>query len=489
MSITTEPATPRHEASALLGPLDTPEAPQSLDGADIRADARALDPSTEAAAYLAASRLDGVPRLAFWRDSWHGWRAGAYREIPPSEIRADLVRWLAPRCHHLNSRVTTNVLDCLQALALVPGWVDQPSWREDAEPPHPPQWPPGEIMAARNLLVHLPSFLAQREYSIQPTPRFFGAAALDYDFDENAPRPVEWLRFLTSLWPGSQEQSTLLQDWFGYLLTPDTSHQTILVAIGPDRSGKGTIARVARALIGAANVACPTLASLETKFGLGPLLGKSLAIISDARLSPRADGPLVSQRLMSISGEDTLSIDRKNLEPITAKLPTRLMILANELPRLRDNSGSLARRMLLLRMERSFYQQEDRALSAKLFDELPGILMWAIDGWRRLSERGYFVQPDNGYDLINDLDDLASPIRAFIKERCEVHGEGRVTARDLFAAWCAWCAANGRQNCENVQTFGRKLKAALPRLSTICPRASGRRPRTYVGIHLPEDDD
>lgn len=488
MSITQVRATPLHDRSAPLAPRDPAVAPPALDDRHVPPDARTLDPATEAAAYLDACRLDGVPRLAFWRESWHAWRAGAYREIPPHEMRADLVRWLTPRCHHLNSRVTSNVLDCLRALALVPCWVDQPSWREEAGPPPPLCWPAGEIVSARNVLVHLPSLLAQRDYSIQPTPRFFGAAALDYDFDQNAPSPVEWLRFLDSLWPGAQEQSTLLQDWFGYLLTPDTSHQMILVAIGPDRSGKGTIARVARSLFGAANVACPTLASLGDKFGLAPLLGKSLAIISDARLSPGTDSAMVSQRLLSISGEDALSIDRKDLEPITVKLPTRLMILANELPRLSDNSGSLARRMLLLRMERSFFQREDRALSAKLFDELPGILMWAIEGWRRLSDRGYFVQPEGGYDLIDDLDDIASPIRAFIKERCEIQGERRVAAKDLFAAWCAWCAANGRQNRGNVQTFGRKLKAALPNLYTVCPRASGRRPRTYVGIHLPDDD-
>ena len=53
--------------------------------------------------------------------------------------------------------------------------------------------------------------------------------------------------------------------------------------VGPKRSGKGTIARVLRKLIGERNVAGPTLSSLGGPFGLQPLLGKSGAIISDAR--------------------------------------------------------------------------------------------------------------------------------------------------------------------------------------------------------------
>ena len=37
-------------------------------------------------------------------------------------------------------------------------------------------------------------------------------------------------------------------------------------------------------MIGRGHVANPTLSSLGTEFGLAPLLGKSLAVIGDARL-------------------------------------------------------------------------------------------------------------------------------------------------------------------------------------------------------------
>ena len=170
--------------------------------------------------------------------------------------------------------------------------------------------------------------------------------------------------------------------------------------VGPKRSGKGTIARVIRALIGPANACGPTLASLSTNFGLWPFLGKSLAIVSDARLSGRTDSQIVVERLLSISGEDALTIDRKNLEPVTGKLPTRIMLLSNELPRLGDSSVPLAGRMLLLRLRESFYGREDHALTDKLLSELPGILNWAIVGWSTLRGRGRFAQPESAADLL-----------------------------------------------------------------------------------------
>ena len=120
----------------------------------------------------------------------------------------------------------------------------------------------------------------------------------------------------------------------GYILGGDTSQQKIPLFVGPKRAGKGTIARVLTGLLGAHNVAAPTLASLSTNFGLSPLIGKPLALISDARLSGRSDSSVVVERLLSISGEDSLTIDRKYLDQWTGRLPTRLALMTNELPQL-----------------------------------------------------------------------------------------------------------------------------------------------------------
>jgi putative DNA primase/helicase len=216
-----------------------------------------------------------------------------------------------------------------------------------------------------------------------PTPRFFSPNCLDFDFDLQARAPAAWLQFLAELWPEDAQSIATLQDWFGYLLTPDTRHQKILMLVGPKRSGKGTIARVIRGFVGEENVACPTLSSLGTNFGLWPLLGRTVAMIPDARLSGRTDAAAVAERLLSISGEDAQTIDRKFLPPVNAKLCARFMLLMNELPRLNDASGALPGRMVLLRLTRSWYGQEDTALTDRLLAELPGILLWAIAGWQR----------------------------------------------------------------------------------------------------------
>src|SRR5690606_982696 len=95
------------------------------------------------------------------------------------------------------------------------------------------------------------------------------------------------------------------------------------------------------------NVAAPTLASLATPFGRWPLIGKSLALIGDARLGGRSDVSQVVEILLSISGEDPQTIDRKHRVPWSGILPTRFMILSNEIPRFTDASDALTARMLM----------------------------------------------------------------------------------------------------------------------------------------------
>ena len=275
-----------------------------------------------------------------------------------------------------------------------------------------------------------------------------------------------------------------MQEWFGYCLTNDTRQQKILMIVGPKRSGKGTIARVQREVIGPANCCGPTLAGMGTNFGLWPLLGTSLAIISDARLSGRTDSQIVVERLLSISGEDALTIDRKNLEPVTCKLPTRMMILSNELPRLGDSSGALAGRMILLRLRESFYGREDHGLTDRLLKELPGILNWAITGWIRLRQRGRFVQPESAAELLGELHDISSPIGEFIRECCILGSVYHVARSDLFGRYKEWCEAKGRSHPEDETGFGRNLRAAIPSLGDSQHRIDGHPVRFYEGIGL-----
>lgn len=369
-----------------------------------------------------------------------------------------------------------NLLDAVRAQTHTPH--RPPAWLKggDSKPD------PAHLLVAPNGVFHLHHGGAS--LVCPPTPNLFATNAIGYPFDQNAPEPVALFKFLSELWGDDEQCIQLLQEWFGYVLTADTSLQKILMLIGPPRSGKGTLMRVLMHLIGVENACAPTLAGIGTNFGLWPMIDKRLAVVSDARLSNRTDQGIVTERLLSISGEDFITIDRKNRTPLTLKLSARIVLCTNELPRLADASGALANRFLILPLTKSYLGHEDPRLTEKLLAELPGILRWAVEGWQRLQARGHFLQPDSGRQAIEEMAELSSPITAFISECCVVQPGQRVQVHDLFEAWTAWCKEQGRESAGNVQVFGRDLRAAKPGIVRRQQTIDDKRVGVFNGIGL-----
>lgn len=414
------------------------------------------------------------------------WKNNRFVEIEEEALKNTLQTWLHRAMRYVFNRSTDELeliefdsnpatikaaLDSIRFFTHLAVTVPTPSWlAEDSTLPKP-----SEILPCFSTLLHLPTMTR-----FNSTPLFFTTSALDFDPDPHAPWPLNWLRFLHELFEDDIESQDLLQDWFGYCLTGNTSLQKMLLIVGPRRSGKGTIARVLARLIREGNVCGPTTSSLAGTFGLQPLIGKTLAIVSDARFSGENIATVV-ERLLCISGEDALTIDRKFLSSVTMKLPTRFTFLTNELPRLSDASGALAGRFVILRTTQSFFGQEDPALTEKLLLELPGILNWAIEGWRRLRDRGRFVMPQSVEDAVQDMEDLSSPVGAFVRDECIVEPGLRIDAGDLYQAWERWCEKDGRDRATTHQRFGRDLAAAVP--GVICRRGT-HNVRFYTGISL-----
>jgi len=444
------------------------------------------DPMPNARRFVAENyQHEEHDRLVHHGGSFKHWDGTSWPEVDDRALRASMY-------HHFDGtfyrdakgnarpfqptmRKVADLVDALRAVVHLSTATTAPAWL--GAPPAPA--PATETVSCLNGLLHIPT------RTLYPhSPQFYVHHSVPFPFEAAAPPPARWLRFLDELWPDDQQSKDTLAEILGYLVAGDTRQQKIFGLIGPRRSGKGTIARVATGLVGRHNVAGPTISGLATNFGLQELIGKPVAIVSDARL--RADQAILTERLLSISGEDTLTIDRKYKDPWTGKLPTRFLILSNELPRLNDSSGALASRFILLQFTTSFYGRENTALTDELLAERPAILNWALDGFERLVRRGRFEQPTSAAEALREMEDLGSPTAAFVRDRCAL-GPHEVAVDDLYGAWRSWCADNGHDRPGTKQTFGRDLRAAVPGLKQRQPRDGGDRVRTYVGIRLGGD--
>jgi hypothetical protein len=226
-------------------------------------------------------RPEAGPTLLIWRGDWMSWRTTHWEELDPAQLRSHAYRSLSAATYEHDTPGGTvirpwnpdrgkvgNMMAALAALAHCPAAVDAPSWIGNGAS----ETSASQLISCANGLFDLD----QRKL-VDHTPSLFNFVSVPFDYDPAAAEPTAWLEFLTSLWADDPDSIMLLQEFFGYVLSGRTDMHKMLTLIGPVRGGKGTIARILTKLVGAGNAVGPTLASLNSNFGLSPLLGKSLA--------------------------------------------------------------------------------------------------------------------------------------------------------------------------------------------------------------------
>jgi putative DNA primase/helicase len=509
------PGKPSYVAPA-ASPSPLPGSATQASGAADQCRGQEEDSHRLARLFLGGYNHPDGPTLWRWQGEFWTWQGSYYREVTQGELHdevtgvverefariyeLDMERWRQqadaaqaagekppkePRKRSVGTRLIGDVIQAVRSLSSLPvaDTPSQPAWI--GEPVD--GWGPRDILPAKNGLIHLPSFIAGRDYLIPHTPAFFNAYAVDYDVVRGAAMPYHWCRFLASIFPDSPESVETLQEIFGCILCGDLSHQKIFMLLGPPRSGKGTIAAVLRKLIGETNTCNPTLAGLATNFGASALIGKPLAVVGDCRISGRTDKAAIVEKLLSISGGDAQTIDRKFREPISLVLPTQFLVLSNEFPALRDQSGAFISRLLIIATTISFLGREDKGLFGRLLPELSGIAEWAIEGWKRLRERGHVIQPDLD-GLLEEIEDVSSPVKAFIRDCCILDPAASEGMDNLFAAWERWNESRKMQATNRVH-FSRALRSAAPGIQKVHLGSNGARVHGYRGLRLTNSTD
>jgi hypothetical protein len=91
---------------------------------------------------------------------------------------------------------------------------------------------------------------------------------------------------------------------------------------------------------------------------------------------------------------------------------------------------------MLLMLSRSWLGKEDHELEQRLHVELPGILNWALAGLERLTidNDNRFTRLASAEEAITTMRDLASPVAAFVREKCEINANNDIEVDLLYSA-------------------------------------------------------
>jgi putative DNA primase/helicase len=398
-------------------------------------------------------RDEARPHLLYFQDKWLAWKQSHYDAVENKLIRGEIWKFLDANGVMPQPLVVNAVLEGLQAICIrAKDEFKPPCWLSGNEGKPDPNY----IIACPNGLLYL-----RTGKLLKHTPDFFTRNAIDFPYNRNALKPKKWLKRCNLIWAGDHNQILLLQELAGYGLTPDRRYERIFMFVGVTRGGKTVTIKTLVKLWCALNITSPTLESLGTEFGFEALLGKTILTVSDMRLGPHADRHALLASLLKLSGRDSVSVNRKHLnDRIEGVLSVLITIIGNVLPALPDESGALKERMEFIAFRKSFAKEPDRHIEDSFDDELPGILNWAIDGWKRLQAQGDFTKSYTSAQFRENMESLSTRAKPLIDECCNL-GEGLSELKsNLWTEFLDFAKANGITAHGNAQAFLADMRTA-----------------------------
>lgn len=319
--------------------------------------------------------------------------------------------------------------------------------------------------------------------SLHPhSPVHYMTTQLPFDYDPNAETNMwDLYLFTTFVKPRSTkydpELAAFIQEAVGYSLTTSVEHEVSFWCRGKGANGKGTLFHVLEKLAG--NAAIPLniglLRSRGENYQLADLAGKRIAFCSEADATKN----LVADALVKalVSG-DTLHARQIRKQGFALKPMAKLWWSMNKLPAIADTSYGFWRRMRIIPFNRRFKDDEKIIdLKAQLDLELPGIFCWAMEGLKRLQERGRFVTPAQVKKATDEYEKESNPVALFVESEC-ITGKGkRVQSSAIYSAYKDWCRDNGYKHLSS-----RRFKEEMEQLKYFYGRTTTTRFFEHVAL-------
>jgi P4 family phage/plasmid primase-like protien len=328
-----------------------------------------------------------------------------------------------------------------------------------------------DLVAMANGILNIEAYLAGKDLVLGPhTPLWFSPVVLPYPFEADGKCEL-WLRLLDQIFEGDQERIDLLQEWFGYNLTPTTNLEMCMIMVGEGRNGKGVVTAVLRALLREKNCSSVPLEEFDPRhsFSLIMTLGKLANIVTEVgELQGVAEGRVKA----FISGEK-MPFDRKYLPAIQAAPTARLTVATNIVPKFADKSDGIWRRLRIVpfnyqvKPEEKKVEYRERTWWEESSGEMPGIMKWALQGLQRLRENKEFTYPQVCQSALRQHRRISNPAMEYLMTTFEfVDGHDVFTPSDIvYMSYTKWHKDQGFKEVPlSKPAFGKEVVKVLPYL-------------------------
>ncbi|MBS7576836.1 DNA primase [Enterococcus sp. MMGLQ5-2] len=279
------------------------------------------------------------------------------------------------------------------------------------------------------------------------------------DYVEHAKEPIfkdwcfsDWIKELSD---DNASKEKLLWQLFAVAINANyISEITVFFNSEKGRTGKSTFQALMKNLVGKDNTSSLKIKEFESDFKLASAYGKTLLIGDDN--NPR-DFNETSESFKSVLTGDGVLLNPKGKTPFTTVLTPFVIQSMNGLPRFRDMTDGLLRRLRVIRFNHVYQgNQNNRNIKEKyIYDKrlLEFILYQALQlDFKEVEDTS--ESREAIYDLVMDN----NPVFAFYEEVFSSLESTRLPVRFLFNYFQAYCFYDNQPTKMKQNTFTRELK-------------------------------
>lgn len=291
-------------------------------------------------------------------------------------------------------------------------------------------------------------------------------------------------KFILEVVGGDKEDAHYLQKLAGYILSGDRREQRLQFLIGAGGDGKSTFLETLKRLLGdyqttlaATSISAQNTSSIPND--IAKLAGKRLATISELPQKLRVNTQLVK----AMSGGDTMTARFLHKEFFDFQPTAQLIVATNFYPYADVEDKAYFRRLAILRFPTSFANENpDKDLKSKLAAELPGIALWAIEGYRAYLNQGLELTQSMHTELEN-YRRFVDPLTGFFENCIKVtHRENDfIPTEDLVDAASEYCSWEDQPSVDKLAVIRYMDRRGLQRVQK---RYGNKRLRGYVGLKI-----
>lgn len=284
---------------------------------------------------------------------------------------------------------------------------------------------------------------------------------IPWDYDPDAYNELAD-KTLNKLSCGDTVIRSLLEECIGYCFYRRNELGKAFILTGDKSNGKSTFLDCVKAILGEKNISALDLKELGDRFNTSMMFGK-LANIGDDIGDDFLQGSQVSIFKKIVTG-NRIKAERKGQDPFEFNPFIKLLFSANDIPRMKDKTGAVLRRLVIIPFNATFGKSDpdyDPFIKYKLIekDSIEYFIRLGVEGLKRVIINDEFTKSTKVQNQLNEYEEENNPIIAFIADSGIDMIENEPT-NEVYKRYQVFCADNAMTPMSNI-VFSKQINKRL----------------------------